>query len=192
MGISIETATAILNLLVEGVGINAASRIAGVNKRTALSVLALAGERCEKLMDEKLRNLPLVDIQCDEIWTFVGKKEARVTASDNAVLVGDQYTFVSIDRDSKLVINYAVGKRTAPMTQHFTADLADPSHGSTPDQYGLIRSLQAGNPESIRRPCGSRANREDLRKGCSWCASGGSPKGRKDNPYDHDRRTEEG
>ena len=125
MRIPVEKATQILNLLVEGVGINAASRIASVNKRTVFSVLALVGERCEKLMDEKLRNLPLVDIQCDEIRTFVGKKEARVTASDNAALVGDQYTFVSIDRDSKLVINYAVGKRTAPVTQHFTVDLAD-------------------------------------------------------------------
>jgi IS1 family transposase len=76
-------------------------------------------------MDEKLRALPLTDIQCDEIWTFVGKKEARVKPTDNAAIVGDQYTFVAIDRYSKLVINFAVGKRTAPMTKHFTADLAD-------------------------------------------------------------------
>ena len=76
-------------------------------------------------MDSKLRDLPLVNIQCDEIWGFVGKKERHVRKTDNAALVGDQYTFVAIDRDTKLVINYAVGKRTAPMTQHFTADLAD-------------------------------------------------------------------
>ena len=76
-------------------------------------------------MDEKLRNLPLIEIQCDEIWTFVGKKEARIRPTDNAVLLGDQFTFVALDRETKLIINFAVGKRTAPMTQHFAADLAD-------------------------------------------------------------------
>jgi len=122
---SVDKAVQVINLLVEGVGINAASRISDLDKETILKILVSAGKSCEAIMDSKLRNLPLVDIQCDEIWTFVGKKEQRVKPTDNPVLVGDQYTFVSIDRYSKLVINYAIGKRTAPTTQHFTADLAD-------------------------------------------------------------------
>lgn len=125
MRIDFDRAVAVINLLVEGVGINAASRLAEIDKKTVLKILALAGERCQKVMDEKLRNLPLVDIQCDEIWTFVGKKEARLKSTDNAEVLGDQFTFVAIDRYSKLVIAHAVGKRTAPMTQHFAADLAD-------------------------------------------------------------------
>lgn len=142
MRIPFEKAVQIINLLVESTGINAAARIAGVNKRTVLSVLELAGERCEKLMDEKLRNLPLVDIQCDEIYTFVQKKEKRVRANENPLIVGEQYTFVAIDRYSKLVITHLVGKRTAPTTRDFLEDLAgrltDRPQVST-DAFGAYR-----------------------------------------------------
>src|SRR4051812_41302273 len=61
----------VINLLVEGVGINAAARHAGINKRTVLSLLVAAGERCQKLMDSRMRNLSPDQIQYDEIWTFV-------------------------------------------------------------------------------------------------------------------------
>jgi transposase-like protein/IS1 family transposase len=125
MRIDLDKALQVINLLVEGVGINAASRLADIDKKTVLKILALAGERCAAIMDTKLRNLPLVDIQCDEIWGFVEKKERHVRPTDNALIVGDQFTFVAIDRDTKLVISYAVGKRTAPMTRLFMDDLAE-------------------------------------------------------------------
>jgi len=69
----------------------------------ATPILGLAGERCATLTDEGLRNLELVDIQCDEIWTLVGKKLQRLTDSDNREFPVDQYTFFAIDRYSKLV-----------------------------------------------------------------------------------------
>jgi len=122
---TMEKAVQVINLLVEGVGINAASRLADVDKETVLKVLAETGKRCEKIMDDRLRGLRLDDIQCDEIWGFVRKKERHVKPTDNAAIVGDQYTFVAIDRETKLVITYAVGKRTANTTRHFMADLAD-------------------------------------------------------------------
>ena len=71
MRIPLEKAVQIVNLLVEGVGINAAARIAGVNKRTVLATLALAGERCEKIMDALMRGVRVSELQCDEIWGFV-------------------------------------------------------------------------------------------------------------------------
>jgi len=125
MRVDFAKAVHVINLLVEGVGIRAAARIAGINKRTVLRLLVLIGERCEKLMDSRMRNLALADIQCDEIWGFVGKKQRHLKATDNADLLGDTYTFVAIDRHTKLVITYLVGKRNAPSTQHFMADLAD-------------------------------------------------------------------
>jgi transposase-like protein/IS1 family transposase len=121
---SLEKATQILNLLVEGVGINATSRIADVNKETVLKVLVLAGQRCEKLLDSRLRNLRVADIQCDEIWSFVRVKEKHIKPWDNPAFTGDQYTYVAMDPTSKLVITFAVGKRNIPTTEEFIADLS--------------------------------------------------------------------
>ncbi len=75
MRISEEKAVQILHLLVEGVGVNAASRLTFVHKETVLRVLALAGERCERILDEKIRNITADQVQADEIWSFVHCKQ---------------------------------------------------------------------------------------------------------------------
>ena len=111
MRISEEKAVQILNLLVEGVGINATSRLTGVHKETVLSVLSLAGERCERIMDEKVRNVTVEHVQADEIWSFVHCKQKNVRDDQNDHEIGDQYTWVAMDRDSKFVLSYVVGKR---------------------------------------------------------------------------------
>ncbi len=112
MRISEEKAVQILNMLVEGVGINAASRLTGVHKETVLRVLALAGERCERILDEKIRNVTVEQVQADEIWSFVHCKQKNVRRGQDDRAIGDQYTWVALDPKSKLVISYIVGKRS--------------------------------------------------------------------------------
>jgi transposase-like protein/IS1 family transposase len=139
---SVEEATRVINLLVEGVGINAASRLSGFNKETILKILVKAGENAAKIMDSRLRQLPIPEIQCDEIWGFVRKKERHVKPTDNAALCGDFYTFVAFDRQTKLVISFSVGKRTAPTTQHFMIDVADRISGRpqvSTDSFGAYK-----------------------------------------------------
>jgi len=48
-----------------------------VEKRTVLNILKLAGENCERLLSEKVRNVTVHDLQLDEIWGFVQKKEGH-------------------------------------------------------------------------------------------------------------------
>ena len=48
-------------------------------------------------------------------------KQKHVTNDDKNI--GDQYTFVSFDRKSKLVLNYVIGKRTAGNAQKLMDDL---------------------------------------------------------------------
>jgi IS1 family transposase len=67
-------------------------------------------------------NVPVRDVQADEIWSFVGKKEKRVRPEDDQNL-GDCYTFVAIERDTKLVLNFAVGKRDQATTDVFIEGL---------------------------------------------------------------------
>lgn len=53
----LENAPAVLQLLLEVVSIHCAERISGIHRVTILRLPALAGGRCERLMDEKLQGI---------------------------------------------------------------------------------------------------------------------------------------
>ena len=64
-------------------------------------------------------------IQCDEIWSFVGAKEANVPPNQQGQFGrGDVYTWVALDSDSKLVISWLVGTRGAAYAKAFMKDVA--------------------------------------------------------------------
>jgi len=112
----------ILNCLLEGNSVHSTARLCDVEPRTVLNILILASEKCERLLGEKLRNVPVKDVEADEIWSFVGKKEKQVRADDDPNL-GDEYCFVAIERHSKLVLNFALGKRNQATTDAFIEGL---------------------------------------------------------------------
>src|SRR5690242_9100188 len=64
-----------LKLLVEGNSIRSVERFTGVHRDTILNVLQVAGERCEKLMEDRIKGLSVKDVQCDEVWGYIGMKE---------------------------------------------------------------------------------------------------------------------
>jgi len=113
----------IVSALVEGNSVRAVARMADVEHKTVLRVLLRVGDRCGQILNERMRRLPCRIVQCDEIWTFVGKKEKRVSASDNPAEVGDQYVFVAMDSESKLIPSFRIGKRNAANTWYFMQDL---------------------------------------------------------------------
>jgi IS1 family transposase len=121
-----ETVSKILHCLVEGNSVRSTARLCGVEHKTVLTMLVHAGENCERIMGRYVRNVKVNDIQADEIWGFVQKKEAHKwpsEAHDNTI--GDQYCFVGIERDSKLVLNFALGRRDTATTQAFIEGLRD-------------------------------------------------------------------
>ncbi len=61
-----------------------------------------------------MRELPCRRIAVDEIWAYVGKKQRHITRLDDPRRVGDQYTFVARDPETKIVPAYRVGKRDLP------------------------------------------------------------------------------
>jgi transposase-like protein/IS1 family transposase len=107
-----------LQLLLEGNSIRSTQRITGLDQNTIMKALALAGEKAERVMAEKIRNVQVRDVECDEVWSFIGKKEKRVRPEDDQNM-GDCYTFVAIERHSKLVLNIAIGKRDQRTTDVF-------------------------------------------------------------------------
>lgn len=114
----------LVRCFVEGVGVRSAARIVGCSKRTSQLLLQEVGLKCSNLLDVKLLSLNTQKIQIDEIWQFVQKKNRQMTKSDNVNRVGDFWTFVAIDADSRLVISYLVGKRNHHTANKFINDLS--------------------------------------------------------------------
>jgi len=112
-------------MLVEGMSLRAASRLADVSINTVTKLLVDVGDACERYQDEHLRNLKCRRIQCDEIWSFVYAKAKNVPESMAGTFgVGDVWTWVALDADSKLVPTWGVGRRDAFTAQAFIRDLA--------------------------------------------------------------------
>ena len=126
-----EKKVAVLSALLEGCSVRATSRMTGVHKTTILKVLKEIGERCQRELDERVQHVRCEAVECDEIWSFVAKKEAMLTEIDRAENpdYGDAYTFVALDPESKAVIGFAVGKRTARTTREFIWDLSQRLEG---------------------------------------------------------------
>ena len=73
-----------------------------MNQNTIMRLLVLAGERCELLLDSKLQNLNVQDVEVDEIWGFVYKKEGHRTAYEQDFAeIGSAYCFVAMERNTE-------------------------------------------------------------------------------------------
>ena len=124
---SVEKASKAIELLCEGCSISTAERITGLHHTTILSLLALIGEKCEKILNGRIHNIPVADVQCDELWGFVGCKEKNNASGDP--LRGDAYCFVAIERNNKLVLAWHLGRRTARDTIAFTEKVNESTQG---------------------------------------------------------------
>jgi transposase-like protein len=121
-----DAALLAIKLLVEGSSIRSVERITGLHRDTIMKLLVSAGERCEALMDTKIRNVQVKDVQCDEIWSYVRKKESRRVFGDKDFQsIGDAWTFIAIERETKLVLAFELGRRTMGSTRRFIAKLAN-------------------------------------------------------------------
>src|SRR5713101_4617212 len=114
----------VIGCLAEGNSIRSIERMTGINRNTIMSLGKRVGKACEKIMDEKMRNLACSKIQLDDIWGFIAKKQKNLKPGDDYREVGDVWTFVSVDADSRLVPNYFIGKRDSYSANCFVEDLA--------------------------------------------------------------------
>ena len=115
----------VIGLLVEGNSLRAASRLVDVSINTVTKLLVDVGTACEKYQDVTLRDLKCKRIQCDEIWSFVYAKAKNLPEDMKGMWgVGDVWTWVAMDADSKLVPSWGVGRRDAFTGHAFISDLA--------------------------------------------------------------------
>lgn len=161
-----DKAVLCLNLLVEGNSLRSVERITGVTLHTLLDLLLLVGEKCERLLNDKIKDVPVRDVQCDEMWGFVGMKNKtlkRKTAAGtlNATeTLGDAYTFVAIERHTKLVLAWHLGRRTVRHTVDFTEKLYEATQG----RFQLTTDGFAAYPDAVAYSLGTRVDFAQLIK----------------------------
>lgn len=130
MRINLDDACRVLQLLLEGMSVRAAARCSGMNRSTILDLMVMVGERCETMLAGRIKNHPVVDVQCDEIWSFVQMKEkTRQKLHPDEAEIGDAYCFTAIERESKLLVAWHLGTRCREDTIYFAAKLGDATTG---------------------------------------------------------------
>ena len=161
--LSKEKQEIVIGALAEGSSIRSIERMTNINRNTIMNLGVRVGKACERIMDEQMRGLACSQIQCDEIWGFVGKKQKNLRPSDNRYELGDVWTFVAVDAESRMAhapintahqrIQQEKGKfqscgRAAFRVLQLRADsqnLAnDASNGGWCDEYPLERCRSCG------------------------------------------------
>ena len=139
-------------LLLEGNSIRSTERCTGIDRTTIATMLVRAGERCEKLLADTIQNLQVRDVEADEMWGFVGMKErVRADRYPEADALGDAYTYVAMERNSKLILAWHMGKRNRQETLQFIVKLRRATKG----KFQLTTDGWPSYPECVERVFGS-------------------------------------
>jgi IS1 family transposase len=117
-----EAATA-LGMLLEGMAIRAVERITGIGRDTLCDLVLRVGERCERFFAAKVRDLQVSDVQCDEIHSFVGMRNRQRMALNRSPEFGDNWTWIAIERTTKMVLAFHCGDRDNFSGQRFLRKL---------------------------------------------------------------------
>jgi len=120
----LEKKVKIINLLVEGNSIRSITRILDVTKGAVTKLLVEVGRACMDFHNEKVVNLKCLTVQADEIWSFINCKDKNATPEQKEAGMGDAWTWVGIDADTKLVVSWYVGNRSAESACEFMNDMA--------------------------------------------------------------------
>jgi IS1 family transposase len=147
-----EKQISIIGGLAEGASIRSLERITGVHRDTIMRLGVRVGEACRKLLDEKMRGLNCTRIEIDELWAFIGKKKFHAQSlADRREGLGDAWTFLSLDPETKLIPTFLVGKRDHYHATVFLEDLARRLN----HRIQLSSDAMGAYPDAVERAFGS-------------------------------------
>ncbi|MDR1298014.1 MAG: hypothetical protein LBO05_11755 [Deltaproteobacteria bacterium] len=70
----VEVIKSIVHHAAEGVGVRATARLLDMDKDTVNDVILKVGTHCAVVLDGLLRSLDFPEVQMDELWSFIKKK----------------------------------------------------------------------------------------------------------------------
>ena len=123
MRVDVDKAMMVVGMLLEGMSIRACERLTSMNRDTIDRLILEVGEKCQNFMDHNIQDVYCSDIQIDEIWSFVGMKQRQARKQDDRTM-GDSWTYVAVDRETKLVPYHLVGRRDQEDTELFLSKLS--------------------------------------------------------------------
>jgi IS1 family transposase len=124
-------ALSVLSHLVEGCSVRSSEIVTGVHRDTILNLLNVAGGKCEVLMAKMICGLKVQDVEVDKQWQWI-KMKSRTKAAKEITdpFVGDSWTFLAIERHTKLILAWHSGQRGYEDTFAFTEKLAHATSGN--------------------------------------------------------------
>lgn len=124
--LSMDRQVQVIAALVEGNSIRSIERMTGIHRDTVMRLMVRVADGCDLLLDGMMNGLTCQRIQLDELWAYVAMKQKtanRLMRSHEEI--GDVYTFVAIDADTKLIPCFHIGRRTTDDTEIFVNDLRE-------------------------------------------------------------------
>jgi IS1 family transposase len=135
-----------LELLAEGMGMNAVSRVTKLHVATITKALLIAGDKCQRFMNERVQGLSVAAAEIDELWQFVGCKERNRANTKLKNYAGDCWTFFGIDADTKLILAHESGRRTKETATTFLGKLRRAIAGRCQITSDALPSYKHGVP----------------------------------------------
>ena len=120
--VDLETTARVLELMMEGTSVRAISRLTGLHIETILSLMLTAGEKCQHLLDTRIRGLHPNLVQADELHVTIGCHSKRLRR-DAPEEWGSWWTWLALDSENKLIITHYIGGRDADSAWRFMEDL---------------------------------------------------------------------
>jgi transposase-like protein/IS1 family transposase len=120
-----------LRMLLEGNSIRAVERLTGIFRDTIINNMVVIGGKCKRFLERTINNLVVENVQVDEIWGFVNCKEkTRLLRVYPDHGYGDAYCYTAIERRTKLLIAWHLGRRDVQDTYDFAAKLRRATSGN--------------------------------------------------------------
>ncbi len=87
-----------------------------------------ASQNAQRVFDARVRNIRPKFVQLDELWCMVGCDGKNVHI-DSPADWGDQWTWLALDFDSKMILSYHIGPRNTVSAYKFVRDLSERTQG---------------------------------------------------------------
>jgi IS1 family transposase len=117
---SAELIVHVIACLAEGLGIRGTARVFGIDANTVLNWLMEAAEQLKAFSDYFLRELPINQVQLDELYAVlsaVRHGDIREAEAIEQLSRSPHWVWTAIDPKSKLLLSAQVGPRTLAMAQ---------------------------------------------------------------------------
>ncbi len=105
-----------LKMLLVKVGLTDIGFVLGVTEETVLMWLERAAQKAHEINTHLLRELPVTEVQLDEMWSFIKRKHARQASPDGESTElsedGRQWVWISFAPEYRLILAAFVGPRT--------------------------------------------------------------------------------